>query len=167
MDLETVGKQMLEALALQGQIAVLETKLAEFPERIARADEAVQDSEDEKTTLILAKVQAQEVLSKAYDGETEARESLARAKAYLKSTESVVREAEVEVTKYSDELFDHADAVISENEAVKVSIEEHRDAVAAEIDSARKDLEVRQAELKAQGVELTLGQMRQPRTINL
>ena len=164
MDLEIVGKQMLETLAVQGQVAGLVTKLEGLRGEITGAEVDIQKAESAKASSLVARKQAEEKLDKAISEAESVEQLVVQAKAKLKSAEMSIVKAEEESTKYSDEVLDQLDDAIGQCKEVKTAIEAKRDEGVKELELARKDLESRQAELKAQGIELNIGSARQPIT---
>lgn len=157
MDLETIGKKMLEALAVQGQIASTQTKVTGLQGEVAKATDDIRKSQATKALNLDAREQAGSVLANAVSDVEIAEQQVAQAKAGLKSAKLVVGRAEEEVDKYSDVVLGQLDEVTQQFQEDKRTLEAEVGAVQKELEVLKKDLEARQAELKTSGVELNLG----------
>lgn len=157
MDLDIIGKQMLEALAVQGRIASLGTNLLDFERQIVKVQEDIKRSMDVYSLNVNAREQAEDELDKAINKAEVAEQWVTQAVAELKSANSIVKEAKEELDKYSDDILEGFGSVTLQLEEDKKVVEANRDETLKELDVARQDLENRQAELKVLGIELNLG----------
>ena len=167
MDLEIIGKQMLEALAVQGQIAGLETKQEELKREVAEAEISIQKAEGIKASGLVSREEAEGKVNKAMNSVVTAKLQIKQAEANLNLAENLVEKAKEELGKYSDDVLNQFDDVICQRIEAKKAIEVDRDEVVKALEVARENLEARQEELKAQGIELNIGMVRQPRVMVL
>lgn len=157
MDLELIGKQMLEALAAQGQVAAFETKIAELERQIAGAQVDIRRAESNKESQLEACSQAKDVLGKALGDAERAHEVSVAAKANLATTQGAVDEARKKVAKYDTAFLEQLNRVIGQCQEAKDDLEARKDEIAGELKAAQEDLKERQAKLASQGIELNLG----------
>ena len=157
MDLETIGKQILEALAVQGQIAGLEAKLAGLNELGARATKDIEDSIEEKKRNVIARGEAEKHRGEMASNVEKAKSSVMAAQIHLKSAKSTFEETEQEVAKYSDTVLARLDEATKKFEAGKKALEADKVDLLEALKAAKKDLELRQAVLADQGIELNIG----------
>lgn len=162
MDLETMGKKLLEALALQGQIASTQTQLLGLQGEIAKAENDIKQSEKAKVSSLEARETAKDALDSAVDKAETAKQQVAQAKAALKSAELVVGQAEEELARYGDTTLGQLDKATQQFQLAKRAIEATRDDALQGLENIKEDLESRRAELKAEGIELNLGMAAPP-----
>ena len=165
MDIERIGKQMLEALAVQGQVSALESKVSNLSRQAADAAEDIQKSKDKKAACLQAREQAEGKLSEANLGVGAAQVVLRQAQSNLKSARESVQDAVLEVDKYGDVAMKKLDADTSSLEAVEAGIKASEVDAYYELTAARKDLDSRQAELKRQNIELNIGKRQSKTTV--
>ena len=166
MDLETIGKQILEALAVQGQIAGIKTKLAGIQTKIIVATNDICRAKDEEERQIKAHKQAEDFWVGTVRTADIAREAVIQAEAKYKLAELAIEPAEEEVSMCDtrlNELFE----IIPQLEEVKKAFEVDRDEILEELEEAGKNLEARQEELKVQGIEINIGSARPPKVMVL
>lgn len=156
MDLEIIGKQMLEALAIRGQLAAMQTNLTALQGEATKASGDIQKSQEAKASTIEAREQAMNAWDEAIIDAEDAQEQIIKVIAERKSAELVVGQAEEEVDKYSDAILSQLDEVTQQFQDGKLAIEAEMDKILKKLEVLKKDLETRQAELKAVGVELNL-----------
>ena len=167
MDLELIGKQMLEALAVQGQLAGLEAKLVELDGLLSKAAKDTEDSIKEKEHNVAAREQAEvQVRETARNVET-AKSSVIAAQSHLKFAEKVFKEAGQEVAKYDNATLSQLDEVTKKFEEFKKKLEADKGDLLEELKETKKDLERRQAVLAEQGIELNIGGKPQAKTTYL
>jgi len=164
MDLEHIGKQMLEALAVRGQVASLETSLANIQGQIVKADTEIQRGKKEEVSNTLDREQVQKELVWVQVAVSKAEEAVKAAGENLRLAKGAIAPAEEKVLKCRD-ISEQLELSILQIEEDKKTVEASRDEVSKELDAARKDLETRQAELHENGVDLNIGPVRQPKTI--
>jgi len=156
MDLEIIGKKMLEALAIRGKIASMQTELLDLQGEIAKADGEIRESQEAKAVNLEALEQARIAWDGALADAEDAQQQVKTAIARRKSAELLVERAEEEVGKYGDAVFEHLAEVTQKVQGDKQAIEAEMVVALKELEGLKKDLEERQAELKASGVELNL-----------
>ena len=167
MDLELIGKQMLEALAVQGQLAGLEAKLVELDGLLAKAAKDTEDSIKEKERNGAAREQAEvQVRETARSVET-AKSSVIAAQSHLKFAEKVFKEAGQEAAKYDNAVLSQLDEVTKKFEEFKKKLKADKGDLLEELKETKKDLERRQAALAEQGIELNIGGKPQTKTTYL
>lgn len=168
MDLESIGKKMLEALAVQGQIAAAEAKLANLSEQLAKADGGISDLKNKRVNAAQDKGLAEDVLAKAINESEAARVRSIEAAKILKATKLAVASAEGKVAEYGEGVFASLDDSVKQLEESKQAIEMDKGATAEEVKVLMEDLVARQAELGAEGIVLNISQpASQPKTTYL
>ncbi len=165
MDLETMGKKLLEALALQGQIASTQTQLLGLQGEIAKAENDIKQSENDKALTLVARGRARDALDGAVGEAEAAKQQAVQATANLKSAKLIVGQAEEELARYSDITLSQLGKTTQQFQLAKQTIEAAKNDVLQELENIKEDLESRRAELKAEGIELNLGMAApQPKT---
>ena len=167
MDLELIGKQILEALAVQGQIAGLETKLANLEGRIVEAGKKVRQTKVDSVLGVESRKQAEIALEEAHNKVVLMESLLATAEKNLGVAEEAADKAKVKAGKYSEDVLKQLDWAVQQAEEAQKAIEVGRDDVLKEIGIARKGLEARQKALSIQGIELNIGATKQPKVTTL
>ena len=168
MDLENIGKQMLEALAIQGQVTSMVAKLANLEVEVSGSEGEITRSIGQKASSITALSQAEEVLAEAVNATEVIQQEGMRINDRLRLSKVDIERANEEVDKYSDAVLRQLDVATQNLRETKRSIEANRDKVRKELDSAQKNLENRQAILRTQGVDLNIsGTKPQPKSIVL
>ena len=165
MDLETIGKQMLEALALQGRVSALETEAASCANQISGAQGDIQGAEGRKINVIEAHRLAERQVEEKDAVVRDTKDKVAAAIAVHKRAEQDLAGAREVRNSYGPDFVKELDKSIEQLVEVKKGIEGKKGKVLAELDEAKKDLEARRGKLSAQGIDLNMATMgRQPRT---
>ena len=167
MDLETIGKKMIEALVVRGQIAKGEGELSDINIKRAIADSEIQSAVRDKDGIVLKKKQAKTELDKAED-------NVALAQAELKTAETNLYNAtfkkdarKVAYDKYDDTILGGLDSVIAEKESKRNTIAVELNDKTSKLDEMKRDLKARQGELKIEGIELDTNPPRPPKVTYL
>lgn len=164
MDLETIGKKMLETLAVKGQLAGKEAKLVEIKNQIAKAEEAIKVAKETKDKGIASRKVAEEYLAQTKKDKTEAEGLVEKAEEALRVAGDFVGRATLGVDKFNDEALAKLEVDIADKQAVKQAIEFTYEDELAEAAKLKKTLGDRQAELKAEGVEFDISGAKIPKT---
>jgi len=167
MDLETIGKKMLEVLALRGQLSGMEGELETVRERIYVADEAIKVAKLEKGNASSARKRTEIALKDAEAGVVGAETELKTAQDNLEKAIVLKESKEIDVDKYNDGVLSGLDGVIADKDSIKRDIETEYAIKAKKITEAKADVESRKAELRTEGVELDVGGVRTPKVTYL
>jgi len=167
MDLELVGKKLLEALAVQGQVASMQRGLVELQQKVTAIDGDIQRSQEVRALNSKAREQAEVALNEAVANVETIKQQVAQVGARLKLASKGVTEAEGELAKYSDVVLGQLDEATQHLRATKQAVEAERDNAMKELGVTMRDLEDRQVELKTFGVELNLSSSPRSKTTTL
>lgn len=164
MNLEDIGKQILEALAVHGLVVALEKRAADLDRQVLDATTSIQKSKDEKMTLLQFREQGEKKLIDAIKKADDIESVLSQTKISLKAAKLAIKKDEEELTKYGDSVIVLLDEAMEQLEEEGVAIKANRDDVIKELADAKHNLEIRQVELSNNGVALSLGGKTQPKT---
>jgi len=167
MDLELVGKKLLEALAVQGRVASMQTKLLDLQQKVTAVEGEIQESQEVKASNLRFRQRAEVALRVSVASVKVTKQQVVQAGTRLKLASKGVAEAEGELAKYSDVVLGQLDENTQHLLVTKQAIEAERDNATKELGVVREDLENRQAELKTLGVELNLSSSPRPKTTYL
>lgn len=156
MDLEAIGKKILEALAVQGKMVALETEVVTFTDDLVNANQRIQGATNHKEEAKQSKSEAEIALQKIIVSEKEAVLALEYAERELMDAKGNVSKARREVQRFGETTFKQLDSVIQRCEQDKQIIEDAKIKVSDELDVARKDFESRQKEINELGYDLNV-----------
>lgn len=166
MDLEIIGKKMLEALAIQGQLAGLETKHSSLNAEIVEVGENIMRAVNRKAATLnsLSAVKQQLSTTTAELHEKWAEVEAVRMEAL--AVEGSVKVIQVRLnTEYSEDAIKQLDTDIHTLIVAKEALQRQTLELASLVLNARRDFETRQAELKVEGVELNIGKRQSKVTV--
>ena len=159
MDLELIGKQMLEALAVQGQIAPLVTKLQQLESELDNANANIEKAKETKASNVSYRKSAESKLSKAIQAVQIAEQGVVDAKVKVSEAKTEVDRTKMQLDKYNDAFLSQLDENIKHSEEARQPVEINIAKVLKELDSVKADLTSRQAILAEQGIELNIGKL--------
>lgn len=167
MDYKKVGEEMLEALAIQGQIAGLEEELAQKDNQLRGLKADVEAVEQNKSDGL-------ESQTLAIDRRDNAERDLAYAKSALDLAEREfdkarldLESASLKVGDYGEDFFANLDNQVVELEERCQGIESERDLVQSKLQTAQDELKLKEGKLAQKGIKLSLGNTRKPKSIVL
>ena len=165
MDLEAVGKKMIEALVAQGYLSGLEEKQSSINVDITKIAAQIETAKSKEARNIESRKQAGVELTKAEGAVNSAEANIKAAEASLKRAVDEVERSKKEVTKYNEDVQAELEKNTSLLVEAKKQLEADRDSTFVELTTAKEEAEAKLAELNAQGISLDIGRSaRQPRT---
>lgn len=158
MDLELIGKKMLEALAIQGQLAGLEAKLTSLNAEVVEAGENIVRAANKKAATLESLSSVKVQLNTATGDLFAKRAEVETAQRIASTAEGKVRAIQIRLdTEYTEDVIKQLDTNIHALVTAKEALQRQTSGAAQQVVAARQNFEARQAELKAEGVELNIG----------